>query len=79
MNCLGPDRTRQMVAEIMRMEKCSELLPRIVEHMEWMANTVHQAHHTEPECMDKAWKECPHAYCKSTAIVIKGAHAEVLQ
>ncbi len=79
MNCLGPDRTRRMVEEIMRMEKATEILPRVIEHMEWMANTVHQAHHTEPEQMDKAWKECTHAFCKSTGIIVKEARSEVLR
>jgi hypothetical protein len=65
-----------MVADIMKMEKAAELLPRVIEHMEWMTQTVHQAYHgidaTDP-AMGTTWRECPNAFCKSTMIIIKSS------
>jgi hypothetical protein len=39
-----------------------------IDHMEWMANTVHQAHHHQDA--RKAWRECDIGVCLSTINII---------
>jgi hypothetical protein len=34
-----------------------------IDHIEWMANTVHQAHHGQS---DKSWRDCDKGVCIST-------------
>ena len=45
------------------------LIAKLVDHIKWTAQTVHQAHHLE---QTGTWETCPRATCNAAAVTLWG-------
>lgn len=45
---------------------------RLIDHIKWAANAVHQAHHLYPNETTVAWQDCPRATCREAARTLWG-------
>lgn len=44
----------------------------LLDHMCWMAQTIHQAYHHDAGNESRTWQTCTHAFCSSTVRAIRG-------